>query len=100
MRSLFLACVCLLVAAETSAQTPAVARAGRFEIAAGPQWQGTVGMGTADATLTAANGTRFTLFSTSSELARATGVEARVGARLTRRVDLEATLGYAVPALT
>ena len=55
--------------------------------------------GTHEATLTAADGSRFRLFSTSSELASASGVELRLGARVARVLDVEIVASYAVPRL-
>jgi hypothetical protein len=82
------------------AQTGGEAAPGRIEVAAGPWWIGATSVGSRDATLTAADGSRFRLFSTSSELASASGAEVRVGARLARVLDAEVAASYMVPQLT
>ena len=82
------------------AQTGREPTAGRIEVAAGPWWTGATSVGARDATLTAADGSRFRLFSTSSALASASGVELRVGARVARVIDAEVVASYAVPRLT
>jgi hypothetical protein len=56
-------------------------------------------MGAADATETAANGTRFRLFSSDSSLAGAFGLEGRVGVRLTTALQLEGSASHATPTL-
>ena len=98
--------VALLVCAYVQHASPAVAQTGRepapgrIEVAAGPWWIGATSVGSRDATLTAADGSRFKLFSTSSELASASGVELRVGARVARVIEAEVVASYAVPRLT
>ncbi len=72
---------------------------GRFEVAVGPIWAGATSFGTIDATETAADGGRYRLFSTTTELASATGVEARAGFHLVRSLQAEIALSYAVPEL-
>jgi hypothetical protein len=89
------AAMCAIVAAPARAQDAA---RGRFEIAAGVTWTGSMSLGTPAATETAPSG-RFTLFSTSTGLSSATGVEARVGVRLTPRVLVEASSAYSRPVL-
>jgi hypothetical protein len=71
---------------------------GRFEIAAGVTWTGSMSLGTPAATETAPSG-RFTLFSTSTQVSSAAGVEARVGVRLTPRFVVEASSSYSRPVL-
>ena len=73
---------------------------GRFELAVGPLWLGRTSFGTSDAFETAADGGRFRLFSTSNELKSASGLEARVGVRVTRALQAEAVAAYGVPVLT
>jgi hypothetical protein len=72
---------------------------GRFELA-GPAWLGPVSYGTSDATETAADGSRFRLFSTSTGLQSAPGLEARLGVRMTRALQAEAEAAYGRPTLT
>ena len=98
--------IALLVWAYVQHPSPAVAQtgrqpiAGRIEVAAGPWWSGATSVGAQEATLTAADGSRFRLFSTSSGLDPAPGVELRVGARVARVVDAELVASYAVPRLS
>jgi opacity protein-like surface antigen len=74
---------------------------GRFELSAGPLWTGRASFGTALATETSASGGRFLLFSSSSELAAAAGVEGRIGVRLTPALQVEASSSYSrVPLRT
>ena len=82
-----------------SAQTPRAPIAGRIEVAAGVLAIGAVSFGSRDATLTAPDGSRFRLFSTSSDLASAAGLEVRVGGRVTRAIEAEVTSSFAVPRL-
>jgi hypothetical protein len=97
--------IALVVCVHVQHATPAVAQtgrepaAGRIEVAAGPWWAGAMSAGARDATLTAPDGSRFRLFSTSSELLSASGVELRVGARVARVLDAEVVASYAVPQL-
>jgi opacity protein-like surface antigen len=91
------AMVCGAVAGASTvhAQT---ASGGRFEIAGGVTWTGHLSLGAAAATETAPGG-RFTLFSTSSELTAAPGVDVRVGVRITPAFEVEASSSYARPRL-
>jgi hypothetical protein len=72
---------------------------GRFEVAAGPVWTGRESFGVSSATETSASGGRFTLFQTSSALLGVWGVEARVGVRVTRALEAEASSSYSRPTL-
>ena len=85
--------------ASPAAQTVREPIAGRIEVAVGASRVGTAAVGARDATLTAADGTRFRLFSTSSELASASGVELRLGTRVAPVLDVEIVGSYAVPRL-
>lgn len=91
-------CACALPVSTARAQT-ALEERGRFEVALGPLWVGRAAFGRADATETASSGGRFPLFSTSSELAAAPGLEARVGIRFARRLQVEASSSYRRPQL-
>ena len=94
---------CVLGAASAGAQPvspPDAGLPGRVEIAAGAMWIGRTSFGTADATETAAGGSAFTLFSTASALGAAPAADLRVGVRLTRVLQAEATGSYAAPVLT
>ena len=87
----------LLVGAAVRPPSPAAAQtvhdpiAGRVEVAIGVSRVGAASAGAGDATLTAADGSRFRLFSTSSELASASGVDLRLGARVAPIIDVEIT---------
>ena len=88
----------LLLCTCAYAQSPPLL--GRMEASVGPIWLGAIPFGSADATLTAPGGDRFRLFSTSSELVRATGLELRLSHRLMRLVHAEASASYARPQLS
>jgi len=90
------------IAAEASGQTTSAddpRSSGRFEFGAGAIWIGHAGFGSRDATETAATGGRFVLFSASSRLDAAVGVEGRLGVRLSRVVEVDADTSYSTPAL-
>lgn len=80
------------------AQTPSAPQP-RFEVAVGPTWIGRGSMGARDALETTAAGGSFTLFSTSTDLAPAPGIEGRFGVRVTPTWQVEAALSYARPQL-
>jgi len=87
--------MCAIAAAPARAQD---AVSGRYEIAAGVTWTGSMSLGAAAAAETAPSG-RFTLFSTSTEVSSAAGVETRVGVRLTPRFAVEASASYSRPVI-
>jgi hypothetical protein len=95
-----LVCACVQQASLAAAQTVRGPIGGRIEVAVGASRIGAGSVGARDATLTAADGSRFRLFSTSSELASASGVELRLGARVAPVLDVEIVASYAVPRLT
>jgi hypothetical protein len=72
----------------------AIEQPGRIELAAGPLWTGRASLASMAATETSASGGRFQLFSTSSELAAAWGIEGRIGVRLMRALQAEASSSY------
>lgn len=90
------ALVCVLSASAARAQTGM--DGGRIEIAAGITWTGQASIGAVAATEAAPSG-RLTLFSTSTDLTAAPGVEARAGVRLTPVLEVEASSSYAQPQL-
>jgi hypothetical protein len=92
-------CGLLLLLLPGSLEGQPVALPGRFEVAAGGLWAAPASMGAADATETAANGTRFRLFSSESSLASAIGPEGRVGVRLTKSLQLEGSASHTTPTL-
>jgi len=81
------------------AQSADAAEPGRLEVAIGPLWVGRQAFGSSDATETTSAGGRLTLFGTSTELAGASGLEARVGVRLSRVFEAEGSATYATPQL-
>jgi hypothetical protein len=68
---------------------------GRFELGAGGMWLGGASYGARDARLTTGSGGSFVLFSTSTEMSPATGVELHMGGRATRTIDAELVGTYA-----
>jgi hypothetical protein len=73
--------------------------AGRVELAVGATWTGRAAMGQQAANETQSNGAARALFSSASELGSAPGMEARVGVRAARRLQIEANASYGVPQL-
>ena len=69
---------------------------GRVELGIGRTWIGRETVGSGDATETTSSGGALSLFSTSTELAAGSGFEGRVGIKLTRAFELEASGAYAV----
>src|SRR3954470_2051754 len=72
---------------------------GRFEVAVGAQWLGSVSLGSENATLTTSAGTPFTLFRTESAFGNALGLEGRLAVRVRPDWDAEAFGAYAAPAI-
>jgi hypothetical protein len=89
---------CAAVAAGEAAAQPALG-SGRFEVSAGAGVVGTQTYGSVDANETTATGGAFRLFSTSSELGSAPGLDARVGVRVAGTLVVEADLIYTRPEL-
>ena len=96
----------LLVAASLSAlgASPVFAQSdgavpGRVEVAVGPLWVGSQKLGDQAANETTSSGDQLALFSTSSELASRAGVEGRVGVKLWRSLEVEASGTYATPEI-
>jgi hypothetical protein len=99
VRQLVAGCACVAVVLLSASTARAQSGGdGRFEISGGVLWTGRASMGAASATEASPSG-RFTLFSTSTELAAAPGVEARVGVRLMPTIDIEGASSYARPQL-
>lgn len=90
--------LCLLVPAAAAAQ-PSEPLPGRLEVALGGRWTGALSFGGADALETRASGGSFTLFTTDTELTASTAAEARLGMRMSRTVQVEASAAYAVSDL-
>jgi hypothetical protein len=85
------------VASAQSAREPLL---GRNEVAAVVSWMLPTSFGSRDASLTAASGDRYRLFSTSTELAATPAFDVRIGRRLTRVIQADLSIGYASPMLT
>jgi hypothetical protein len=81
------------------AQSAGAAEPGRFEAAIGPLWVGRQALGSSDANETTGAGGSLTLFSTSTDLSSASGLEARIGVKLSRAFEAEASGTYATPQL-
>src|SRR5207247_10002606 len=81
------------------AQSRACAQPGRCEVAIGSRWAGDQALGSIDANETTSAGSSLTVFSTSSDLAGAAGLEGRVGVRLRRRLEADVEASYARPPL-
>jgi len=99
--------VATAVVSACAAAPPAQAQTGspsretsRFELDIGAAWIGSANFGTRPATETAPSGPRFVLFSTSTRLDGAVGIEARVGYRLTSVFEIEAVTSYSAPKLS
>ena len=96
--ALLLSCGVLLTPSIASAQS-ADPPSPRFEAGIGVLWIGQQALGSSKANETVAAGTTTPLFSTSSDLAGATGIDGRIGVRLTRSLVAEAEASYLKPQL-
>jgi hypothetical protein len=95
LRRVIAACACaVLLQVPALLAQGAPEERGRLELAVGPLWIGRASFGSIAATETSASGGQFPLFSTSSELAAAWGVEGRIGVRLYRALQVEASSSY------
>lgn len=92
------ACAAACVLSASTARAQSEEDHGRFDAGVGVIWTGSASLGIVAATEASPSGP-FTLFSTSTELAAAPGVEARVGARITPVLELEASSSYGRPRL-
>ena len=97
LASILVAGVCVAPAAAQPASPGAVP--GRVEVAVGPLWIGRQPLGSSDATETTSSGGNLALFSTSTDLAARAGVEGRVGIRVSRAFEVEASGTYATPQI-
>ncbi|HMF99018.1 MAG TPA: hypothetical protein VKE96_32175 [Vicinamibacterales bacterium] len=97
-----IACVAIALLATTAREAAAQSAAlgsGRIEMSAGAAWLSSQAFGSADANETTSANAPFRLFSTSSELGSAAGLDARVGVRLAGTLVVEADASYARPEL-
>ena len=97
--ALALLVILLLASSARAAAAQGVLASGRLEIAGGAAWLGTQTFGSANATETTPSGSTLSLFTTSSELGRATSFDARVGVRIAGTLVVEADATYARPEL-
>jgi len=84
-----------LLGPAAAAAQPSDPLPGRLELALGGRWTGGLAFGEAEALETRASGGSFALFATDTELAASTAAEARLGVRLFRTVQIEASAAYA-----
>jgi hypothetical protein len=82
-----------------AAHAQAADRLPRFEAALGVLWVGHQPLGSARANETTGTGATTPLFTTSTDLAGAAGIDGRVGVRLTRSLVAEAEASYLKPQL-
>src|SRR5437867_3870038 len=99
LRSLAIVAMTALLCTSTAAAQSPAALPGRYSLAAAARWTGHTTVGATDATETAVNGGRFQLFRTTTKLAPAVGMEGRIGIRLTRSIEAEASISFAKPDL-
>jgi hypothetical protein len=81
------------------AQSADAVEPGHVELAIGPLWVGRQALGSSDATETTGTGGSLTLFGTSTQVSSASGLEGRVGVKLSRAFEAEASGTYAMPQL-
>jgi hypothetical protein len=72
---------------------------GRLEFGGGVVWIGAQSFGSRDANLTTGTGSTLRLFSSTSDLLAAGGVEGRIAVKVTRAVEVHASISYAKPQL-
>jgi hypothetical protein len=86
-------------AAAAQAQSPPAPQPGRLEVALGSLWMAHQALGSNSANETTSTGSSLKIFSTSSDLAGAAGLEGRVGVRVGRGLEAEVDASYAKPLL-
>jgi hypothetical protein len=96
--ALLVMALCALADRAALAQTPA-SDAGRLELSVGGAWLGAESLGSATAAETTGTLSMLPLFSTTSTLAGAPVVEARIGWRAWRALTAEAQASYGTPEL-
>jgi hypothetical protein len=89
-----------LCARDAHAQTSPSSPPGRFELSAGGLWMGHQLLGGNGASETTGTGGSLKIFTTSSDLAGARGVEARVAVRVLGSLEADVEASYAKPRLT
>jgi hypothetical protein len=91
--------ILLTVAAGPAAAQSPVADDGRFEVSVGALRIGRTSFGGRDAQETVGSGGTFRLFSSTTELTAPMGLSTRIGVRIIRRFDVEASGTYSTPEL-
>jgi hypothetical protein len=91
--------ICVLCACSSALAQSAAPPAWRVDGGVGVLWIGRQALGDTAATETTASGGKAALFTSSSELAAAAGMDGRVGVRLTRSLVAEAEVSYLKPQL-
>jgi len=89
----------MIGAGAAHAQSAPAAGWGRIEASFGGMWLGNQPLGRADANETTPTGGALKIFTSSSELARAAGVEGRIAVRVLGTLEAEVQGSYAVPQL-
>ena len=93
-----LVCSCAAgVQAQSAAPKPS---SSRFEAAIGVVWIGSGNLGAASATESVSSGPRFVLFSTSTEIDAALGLEGRLGFHVTPMWEVDGIASYTAPELS
>jgi len=91
--------VLLVLVTPCVAQAQGRAATDRVEVGGGVRWVGGAALGDTDATLGTASGGSFAQFASASELGAAVAVEGRVGVRLSRALQVEASVSYGTAEL-
>jgi hypothetical protein len=73
---------------------------GTSSVSVGISWSAPISFGSSDASLTTPSGAPFRLFSASSRVSEAPGLDLRIDRKIVRAVDAELVLGYSSPSLT
>jgi hypothetical protein len=89
--------VCVVMALALGAGTAA---AQGTDVSVGASWSAPISFATSDASLTMPSGASYRLFTASTRVTGAPGVDVRIDRKLVRAVDAELLLGYSWPSLT
>lgn len=98
MRTAVIISLASILATASSAAAQSVVP-GRVDFSGGLGWVSATDYGSRDATETKADGSSLVLFSTSTRMHPSAAAEARVGVRITRRLEVEATGTFGTPHL-
>ena len=85
---------------QAMAQAPSTPAPGRIEASVGGVWMGHQALGETSANETTGTGTSLKIFTASTDLGSARGVEGRIAVRLWRSLAAEVDASYAKPPLT